>query len=812
MPPRRNVRKTDAQIAAEQEEAERAARQAEAERQARMAEELRRVQEERAAREAEIAAETERQREVTLRAQAELEQQQRLELERKQRERERELQQMQLLDEKDNEIADLKAKVLQLHKASQAARGDADRETARARDLQDEVDGLRSRVEDMEGSTAKERESLVTSSRSLEKKHETTLKQLQEVTEHLEAEKKKVDAAARTHAQREKELQEKLDAAVKQHDSSESNHMVLVKMATGELESLRAQNAELTRQVAQRERDDTKSTLMLSMQQQQMFTMMDEAKRANEIISGLKDENAALKEKNEELSTRVASFEGDQAAEREAHADEMQRKEVELSSSRAAAAAAQAASERANRALEQLREKAAEDAEKALQRDKEAIAQVSALTSDLTHTKSTLESVREELQRREKELVERTTALQAECEATEGRLRSTTSQLERVESELYSAATQLRSEKESLKHKIEVLEKEMTAAGKQHLDEKASLQGAIERARIEAESEKRAVEQKDRAHFQTEAQRNAEIQSLSAQVAALKQEAEAKQKQYVDETVRLRAEQESAKARVGMHEQELSRERATWEREVTELRTNLQVLKEAAAQATESNRERTEALTAERDALLSQAADWEERLKAAEGDSNRREKDTWDRIAAYKAEVSALKHEVDAHKETIARLETSVGDTFSARVVEDMNAKLQADCDSYRQQVKNLQATITTMQLESEIMDSYKSKVLSESSDAQQRRVAELEREHRLLAPLVSELVSTVRQHDLLTPQLAQQVDAYKAQYNAVLATSNGSSGRAASMESAAKPPGGDSSLPRLTPLARPGSGRSRMS
>merc|ERR1711881_123304 len=172
-------------------------------------------------------------------------------------------------------------------------------------------------------------------------------------------------------------------------------------------------------------------------------------------------------------------------------------------------------------------------------------------------------------------------------------------------------------------------------------------QGAIERARVEAESEKRAVEQKDRAHFQTEAQRNAEIQSLTAQVAALKQEAEAKQKQYVDETVRLRAEQESAKARVGMHEQELSRERATWEREVTELRTNLQVLKEAAAQATETNRERTEALTAERDALLSQAADWEERLKAAEGDSNRREKDTWDRIAAYKAEVSALKHEVD---------------------------------------------------------------------------------------------------------------------------------------------------------------------
>ena len=61
--------------------------------------------------------------------------------------------------------------------------------------------------------------------------------------------------------------------------------------------------------------------------------------------------------------------------------------------------------------------------------------------------------------------------------------------------------------------------------------------------------------------------------------------------------------------------------------------------------------------------------------------------------------------------------------------------------ESYRNQIKNLNNTIATMKIEADILDNYKTKVLQEQNEQYLRRIQELEREHKMIAPLMSELV-----------------------------------------------------------------------
>ncbi|KAJ9435118.1 hypothetical protein DIPPA_35554, partial [Diplonema papillatum] len=55
-------------------------------------------------------------------------------------------------------------------------------------------------------------------------------------------------------------------------------------------------------------------------------------------------------------------------------------------------------------------------------------------------------------------------------------------------------------------------------------------------------------------------------------------------------------------------------------------------------------------------------------------------------------------------------------------------------------------------------------KVLQEQNEQYLRRIQELEKEHKMIAPLMAELISTLQKHGLTT-SLQADIDVYKGQF-----------------------------------------------
>ncbi len=64
-------------------------------------------------------------------------------------------------------------------------------------------------------------------------------------------------------------------------------------------------------------------------------------------------------------------------------------------------------------------------------------------------------------------------------------------------------------------------------------------------------------------------------------------------------------------------------------------------------------------------------------------------------------------------------------------------------------QIKNLNNALSTLKIEAEILEGHHTKALQAQNQAYLGRIQELEREHRTLAPLMREMVSTLQAHGL---------------------------------------------------------------
>merc|ERR1719424_1301654 len=169
----------------------------------------------------------------------------------------------------------------------------------------------------------------------------------------------------------------------------------------------------------------------------------------------------------------------------------------------------------------------------------------------------------------------------------------------------------------------------------------------------------------------------------------------------------------------------------------------------------------------EKNRYTQQAAQLEDataRIKSLEEEAQKKDKDNWDRSNAYKAEIEALKREVDGYKQTIEKLEGSIAENYNFKILAEQNEQLKADITSYRNQIASLNNTVATMKIEADILDNYKTKVLQEQNEQYLRRIQELEKEHKMIAPLMSELISTLQKHGLTT-SLQMDIEVYKNRF-----------------------------------------------
>jgi DNA repair exonuclease SbcCD ATPase subunit len=147
----------------------------------------------------------------------------------------------------------------------------------------------------------------------------------------------------------------------------------------------------------------------------------------------------------------------------------------------------------------------------------------------------------------------------------------------------------------------------------------------------------------------------------------------------------------------------------------------------------------------------------------------------WDRTSAFKAEIQGLRNELEAAKTHIEKLEGSIAENYNFKILAEQNEALKSELQSYKNQNLSLQNTIATMKIESDILDNYKTKVLQDQNEHYARRIQQLEREQRMVAPLVNEMVATLQRHGL-TSSLQSDIDQYRAQVMRSQAAANNTS------------------------------------
>jgi len=225
----------------------------------------------------------------------------------------------------------------------------------------------------------------------------------------------------------------------------------------------------------------------------------------------------------------------------------------------------------------------------------------------------------------------------------------------------------------------------------------------------------------------------------------------------------LNAEKETLKNKVSQLQDQLDKQTQSHQEYATKTAAENAQLRKSAE---EKEGDAEARFTTEREKVVQEqqkSESLQKRVQALETEAAKKEKDHWDRANAYKAEIQSLRNEVEAGKQSIEKLEGSIAENFNFKILAEQNEMLKADLQSYKNQVANLNNTIATMKIESDILDNYKTKVLQEQNEQYVRRVQQLEKEQRMVTPLVNEMV-TILQRNGLTTSLQADIDQYRSQ------------------------------------------------
>eukprot|EP01065_Artemidia_motanka_P050443 TRINITY_DN8636_c0_g1_i1.p1 TRINITY_DN8636_c0_g1~~TRINITY_DN8636_c0_g1_i1.p1 ORF type:complete len:763 (+),score=254.16 TRINITY_DN8636_c0_g1_i1:65-2353(+) len=118
-----------------------------------------------------------------------------------------------------------------------------------------------------------------------------------------------------------------------------------------------------------------------------------------------------------------------------------------------------------------------------------------------------------------------------------------------------------------------------------------------------------------------------------------------------------------------------------------------------------------------------------------------------ERETAFKAEMRALKQEVNEGRDAVQVLEAKVAETHGFRVLAEENTLLERDLKDCRAQIAAHENTIATMRVEKDLLEGYKTKVLKEQNAKHVKKLTQLDDKTLVLRPLVQELVVTAAKH-----------------------------------------------------------------
>lgn len=742
---------SEAELQKQREEEERKKKEAEEEARKKAEEEARhREEEERRRRE-----EEERRREDEIRRAKEEE-------ERRVREKEREIQQIQLLEEKDKEINDLKEKVYALNRSFASIQNDLEAETRRSSQLTNDLDVTHMKLIEVEGSQEKKEKDWAAAHEQLKQENvqlQHDLESKKEAFNHLQAENEHLKSRLSDETEN---LRTEVDHIRSDKDKDDTENTILMKLLHTELDKYKQQTQQMEAELERKERDDVKNTIMLGLLNSQLDSGKEENRRLNDMIDEYRRRVDALETKLEAANAKLGeqSHAYDELAKESSTQKENLLREIDVHKTKVEQLNAQI--NRLNEECDSTKTHFVNHQAEAERKDKEAFERNVILKADLEHTKKQLAMLQEEAKKAEDNSFTRNTQQVAEIDSLKIRLQRQQEAADKAEKAAFESITVLKADVETHRNKIQTLTESQKDSDKEHFEKLTATRTELEAERTAHSQTKHTAEQKEKNFFEQITRMTAEQDSLQRQVVQLQSLNEKRDKEYVENTVFLNAEKEQVKIQLQNLTERIAKKDQEHNEYVAKTTQEMQAM-----QRSNDGRESTlqADLAAEGEKLIQERQQTEalqKRVQSLETEVAKKDKDSWDKSNAYKTEIQSLRNELEGSKQTIEKLEGSIAENFNFKILAEQNEMLKAELQSYKNQVANLNNTVATMKIEADILDNYKTKVLQEQNELYVRRIQQLEKEQRTVVPIVNEMVSTLQRHGLTT-SLQADIDQYRA-------------------------------------------------
>ncbi|SCU72800.1 uncharacterized protein TEOVI_000438400 [Trypanosoma equiperdum] len=541
--------------------------------------------------------------------------------------------------------------------------------------------------------------------------------------------------------------------------SADAETALLLKVLNEEVEKHRETARLLQAELERKGRDEEKSSVLVTLLNSQLENTRDEVKRLHEVSKGrlhqLESVQSLLDSEREKAKTLYRDLDV-------AHAEatvERRQFNLEIGVHKAQVEELTKALQRAQGELADTKNEFEVYKNKSMEREQGDLQVNIALKAEVEQAKKDFTKVNEDLRTVTEEAYTTKAVLRAEVDSLKVRLQRLQENAERSERESFETIAVLRASEERL-----LEEKNFSA--KNHEEMTRSLRDEIrsvcnERDVFRAEVEKITAEkvEVERDLYQRLLRMTANHDRLHEEVERLTGTYSSREKEFIENAIFTNAEKETLRAKVEELTATLEKRKEEHANHVQQITTDLTDLRDRLEREIskqqlllKAEKERAEGAEEEVSSLKRQVSGY----VAEVGLLNRKREEI---EGTMKAEIRDLRMELGAAKRTIERFECTLGD-FTYKSIREANDRLLREVEHQREKIATLNDTISSMKVESTIMETYKEKMLSEQNEKYSIHIQHLERLRQMINPLFFELRSIVEKHGLVGP-LRRDLDAY---------------------------------------------------
>eukprot|EP00668_Euglena_longa_P035381 GGOE01045449.1.p1 GENE.GGOE01045449.1~~GGOE01045449.1.p1 ORF type:complete len:778 (-),score=292.65 GGOE01045449.1:386-2719(-) len=689
------------------------------------------------------------------------------EVERQRRMREREIQQLQLLEEKEKEVAELTSRLAALNRTYAEAQQDLEAETARAALLMNDIETSQNVALGFQAQCQSQEEDFKKRTLHLRIAGEVAARDLHYLRIEQDTLQKEHQELVESSTQEITSLKERLAQLEEAKEKEDTEGAMLMRLLHAELDKYKGQAAQFEVELERRQRDEVRSTVMLGLLNSQVDQHVDE----NQSLEGLlREQRRQLDRQEQQLSDSQAKA---KSLEEEVNVLQAQLQsktldaDKEIFELREKLDVGARTRRHMEAALDDLHSQLAAVKQEASAADKAAFEKNILLQSDLDQQQKLAQGHLRDL-----EVLKQIHAQQlASLEQDYARLQTKHEELQAIHQAEHSSDTEsiaaLKAEVQDRKARCLALEKEVSAQEKELRETRLKLLTETELLRSKMLQEKDIATARERKHFEDLCRAEQLLGASQGLEATLNGELEQARQTLVQTQIEAKKATQHADRRIAQLEaQVLAEQEAVAEAQRT---------KEAElARQAEAHRIALQVAQDDLDHLTKRRERTKEKKRAAREEVRQvkevmacRGEEAEVAMIQYRAQIAALKAEVEGYQESITKLEGEIRRNYNFKLLSEQNDLLKYDVEALRNQ--NASLVRKCEQAEAAVVAAHGQVATAQSKHTQEDmvRIEQLEREHRMVYPLMAEMIATLNRHGL-SGILKRDIEVYKQAAEAV--------------------------------------------